>query len=132
VTIVLSDPCENPTITTPDNSSEIYVITDSEGRYYLAPEFSVEPDFCPYEITVTVDSDEIEVDYDPETQELIVDDITDNLDPANPDDDGSTEHDYTIETTITVTADDGSTTSDTVTTTVTVKDPCVEPDYVAI
>jgi hypothetical protein len=74
----------------PDNSNVVYVITDSEGRYSLTPEFSVDPDFCPYEITVTVDGDDISADYDPETQELVVDEITDTINPADPNDTGST------------------------------------------
>jgi hypothetical protein len=132
VNIVLEDPCKNPTITLPAETTQVYVITDSEGRYSLEPQFAVDPDFCPYEITISVNGEEIEVEFDPDTQELVVTENTDDLSPANPLDDGSTEKEYPVDTTITVTADDGTTTTETVTTTVTVEDPCVKSDYVEL
>jgi hypothetical protein len=63
VDVVLTDPCENPTITMPNPTSIVYVITDAEGRYTLEPELSVDPEFCKFEITVEVD--DIVVTYDP-------------------------------------------------------------------
>ena len=65
VDIVLEDPCKNPTITVPDVTTLTYVITDSEVKYTLSPKYSVTPDFCPYEITATVNG--IDITFDPDT-----------------------------------------------------------------
>lgn len=88
------------------------------------------PDFCPFEITVNVDG--IEIVFDPENQEITIPKIPDDLTPSNPDDDGSTEHEYPVEVVIVVTADDGSETTDDVTIPVVVKNPCADPQYVSI
>ena len=63
------------------------------------------PDFCPFEITATVNG--IEITFDTDTQELIVNEITDDLTPSNPNNDDSIEHEYPVITNIVVTADDG-------------------------
>ena len=127
---MLEDPCKNPVIQVPDVTTLTYVITDNEVKYTLEPKYSVTPDFCPFEITVNVNG--IDVTFDPDTQEIVVEQITDDLTPSNPNDDGSTEHTYDIETTIEVTAEDGSTTTDSTTMPVVVKNPCVDPKYVTI
>ena len=44
----------------------------------------MDPAFCSYEITVSVDGEEIIVEYDPEAQQLVVTEINDSLNPANP------------------------------------------------
>jgi hypothetical protein len=103
VYVVLIDPCLTPTITIPGDSSQVYVITNPDGKYTLEPSFAVSPDFCAYTITTTVDSEDITVEFDPDTQELVVTEITDTLAPSNPNDDDSTEHSYPVETTIVVT-----------------------------
>ena len=114
----------------PDVTTLTYVITDNEVKYTLEPKYSVTPDFCPFEITVNVNG--IDVTFDPDTQEIVVEQITDDLTPSNPNDDGSTEHTYDIETTIEVTAEDGSTTTDGTTIPVVVKNPCVDSDYISL
>ena len=114
----------------PDTTTLTYVITNEEVTYTLAPKFSVTPDFCPYEITVNVDG--IDIVFDPEDQEITVPEIPDDLTPSNPDNDGSTEHEYPVEVVIEVTADDGTKTSDDVTIPVVVKNPCVVPQNVWI
>jgi hypothetical protein len=114
----------------PDTTTLTYVITDSEVKYTLTPMFSVTPDFCPYEITVNVDG--IDVLFDSETQEITIPEIPDDLTPSDPNNDGSTEHEYPVNVVIVVTADDGSETQDDVTIPVIVKNPCVMPQYVWI
>jgi hypothetical protein len=106
VDIVLEDPCKNPVITVPDTTTLTYVITDDEVKYTLTPMFSVTPDFCPYEITVNVDG--IDVLFDSETQEITIPEILNDLTPSDPNNDGSTEHEYPVNVVIVVTADDGS------------------------
>jgi hypothetical protein len=123
---VLTDPCANPTITIPGDSSQVYVITNPDGKYTLEPSFAVSPDFCAYTITTTDNSEDITVEFDPDTKELVVTEITDTLVPSNPNNDGSTEHGYPVETTIVVTDSQGNESPpQTVTTTIVVKNPCV-------
>ena len=127
---MLEDPCKNPVIQVPDVTTLTYVITDNEVKYTLEPKYSVTPDFCPFEITVNVNG--IDVTFDPDTQEIVVELILDDLTPSNPNDDGSTEHTYDIETTIEVTAEDGSTTTDGTTIPVVVRNPCIDPNYITL
>jgi len=41
VEIVLIDPCANPTIIKPSDSTQVYVITDPDGKYTLQPAFEI-------------------------------------------------------------------------------------------
>ena len=52
--------------------------------------------------------------------------------PSNPNNDGSTQHEYPVVTTITVTDSDGTKKTETVTTIVVVKNPCLDSEYVSI
>ena len=113
---MLEDPCKNASITVPDATTQTYVITNPDGSYTLQPLFSVNPDFCDFEITATYNDDII--DFDPETQEIRIPEITDSLVPSNPNNDGSNLHEYPVITTITVTEADGTKKTETVTTTV--------------
>ena len=114
----------------PDTTTLTYVITDEEAKYTLTPKFTVTPDFCPYEITVNVDGIDVTIDQD--KQEITIPQILDELTPSDPDEDGSTEHEYPVEVVIVVTADDGSETTDDVTIPVIVKNPCLIAKYVSI
>jgi len=130
VDLVLEDPCKNVSITVPEATTQIYVITDPDGSYTLQPMFSVTPDFCPYEITATYNEDVI--DFNSDEQKITIPTITDTLTPSNPLDDGRSNHEYPVITRITVTQADGTQTTESVTTTVIVKNPCLDPDYVTI
>jgi hypothetical protein len=90
----------------------------------------VTPAFCPSEITATYD--ENIVDFDPETQKITIPSITDTLTPSNPNNDGSTQHEYPVVTTITVTDSDGTKKTESVTTIVVVKNPCLDSEHVSI
>ena len=70
--------------------------------------------------------------FDPVNQALLIPQNTDNLAPSDPLDDGSTEHEYTVRTTITVTPKVGDPVSDDVDTTITVKNPCLNQDLINI
>jgi hypothetical protein len=61
-----------------------------------------------------------------------VDKIDDDLTPSNPDDDGSTEHEYPVTVTTTVTDSDENTSTDSVEITVVVQNPCVNSAFVKI
>jgi hypothetical protein len=114
----------------PTATTQTYVITDADGSYTLQPKFSVTPDFCQFEITATHNDDII--NFDPVTQEIVIPAITDRLTPSNPNNDGSNLHEYPVVTTIIVTEADGTTKTETVTTTVVIKNPCLDSDYVTI
>jgi hypothetical protein len=133
VDIVLEDPCSDPTIIVPETTTLTYTITDGEVKYTLSPQFSVTPDFCPYEITFTVgeDGDEIVI-FDPDTQEIIIPEIPDDLTPSNPNDDDSTDHTYPVTIEIVVKDDEDNETSDDVVIPVIIQNPCIDPEYVSI
>ena len=127
---MLEDPCKNASIIAPSTTTQTYVITDPDGSYTLLPKFSVTPAFCPSEITATYD--ESVIDFDPDTQKITIPSITDTLTPSNPNNDGSLIHRYPVVTTITVTEADGTMKTKTVTTTVIIKNPCLDPEHVTI
>jgi hypothetical protein len=133
VDIVLEDPCSDPTIIVPETTTLTYTITDGVVEYTLSPKFSVTPDFCPYEITFTVgeDGDEIVI-FDPDTQEITIPEIPDDLTPSNPDNDDSTDHTYPITIEIVVKDDEDNETKEDVVIPVIIQNPCVNPDFVTI
>ena len=88
------------------------------------------PAFCSYEITATFDSNVI--DFNADTQTIVIPSIEDTLTPSNPNNDGSLVHEYPVITTIIVTNADGSQTTQSVTTTVIIKNPCFDTSYVRI
>ena len=90
----MKDPCKDPTITVPNAATLTYVITDEQDKYTLSPKFSVTPDFCPFEITATVNG--IDITFDTDTQEITIPAILDDLTPSNPKDDGSRQYDYPV------------------------------------
>ena len=69
---------------------------------------------------------------DSATQVLTIPENITDLTPANPDDDGSTEKAYNVVTTVTVTAADGTEKTESITTVVTIKDPCIDTGHVNI
>ena len=128
--LVLEDPCKNASIVVPTATTQTYVITDPDGTYTLQPPFSVSPMFCAYEITATYDTNVI--NFNSETQTIEIPSITDTLTPSNPNNDGSLLHEYPVTTTIIVTNADGSQSTESVTTTVIIKNPCLDTSYVTI
>jgi hypothetical protein len=99
----------------------------------LDPQFSVDPSFCPTSpITSEVIGGGITVPFNPTDQELTIPENTNDLSPSNPNDDGSTEEPYEVVTTFTVTPLTGAPIVETVTTTITQKNPCVSTTYVNI
>lgn len=97
----------------------------------LTPEYSIDPSWCPFELTITKPGNTVldpKLSLDQTKQDVVLDQITDNVEIAGP---AST--DYPVLTTITTEAYDGTKTAETpIEHTVTIKNPCIDAAYMKI
>jgi hypothetical protein len=102
------------------------------------PPFSVDPAFCPSEVTGPVSDDKVPTTLCTDESCIKVPtlpDLTPVKDPNNPTGPPPPENycvDYPVETSITVTDKDGTPMKETVTTTVRVCNPCLDADHITI
>jgi hypothetical protein len=141
VQITFVDPCDPPTITEPAAGSFEYTLTDTNpATLVLNPEYSVDPSWCLFDISMTKPGDSVidpNLNLDPTPQDVVldpipatdvvVDPITGELSPSGP-----TETTYPVTTTITTTGYDGTPTTSDVDHDLIIKNPCINPAYVTI
>ena len=134
VVITLVDPCANLAITVPDSQTVEYTITDLSKILTLTPQASIlRTDVCQLtsEVSTSPNSGiENNVVYDDQNQTITITQITDTLAPSNPNNDGSTSATATITVTYTTTDYNGNKSTQEVTHTVIVKNPCIDTDFV--
>ena len=70
VTVVIEDPCVNPTFTVPSTSIQTYTITAADAVYELTPKFSVTPAICGGEFSITSPGISDKLILSEETQEI--------------------------------------------------------------
>ena len=99
VSITVTDPCKNPTfvkagVTTP----QTYTITQEDQSFTLDPLYSIDPSWCPVELTILAVTGEIQDDLTmtQDTQTVTFGQITDSLTKSGVDD-GKVEETYTVE-----------------------------------
>ena len=136
VTVTLVDPCINAVITTPNQASLIYTITDTDKSISLEPKASVVPNICQLDSETTTPTNsgiQDNVVYNKDDETIRITQITNTLAPSNPNNDGSTKSDVDITTSYTTTDYYGNTNTPTVVIhVVTIKNPCVDPSFVSI
>ena len=116
-----------------------YTLTDVIETQVMQPNFEVDPSWCSKSSTTDapIDSDiPDDIDYDPTTNPdgptLSVGPITDRLTPSDPNDTGVTETTVPVTTTFVTCDYDDVCTEYPVITPVTLKNPCVDQNYVTI
>jgi hypothetical protein len=131
IEVTFEDPCDPPTITEPASGTITYTITDDQQeKLVLAPEYTVDPSWCPFEIGIIPPTN---VNLAPKTtlveatQDVTLDPITDTLEPA-----GLVETTHPFKTTITTKDYSDIETTSEVDHDIVIKNPCIDPSYVTI
>ena len=111
-----------------DVMAQHYTITDNAFSYPLMPQYSTDPSFCPSEFELEVEGalDGV-LTFDEATQTFELGQITDSLALS-----GNTETSYTVTLTYKVSNQDGLVQSFEKQFEFTVKNPCVDPNFVTV
>ena len=134
VQVELTDLCANPIVTTADLSNVEVTITEADLT--ISSLFTVDPPFCvaPGGDSLSIDPiQNMSVITDPSTQELTIAQVTDTLAPSNPNNTpGQTLETYFKTVTYTYMIPSGETKTVTNDLILTVKNPCVDQNFVYI